>query len=64
MKDYLLFMDVSGDIDASYVDNGDIHLIPMDLVIDDQITTYTADNNGMNLNEFYHNIKKKSILLL
>lgn len=62
MKDYLLFMDVSGDIDASYVNNGDIHLIPMDLVIDDKITTYTADDNGMNLNEFYHNIKKNKIV--
>lgn len=62
MKDYLLFMDVSGDIDEKYIEEKKIQLVPMELFINDEVETYTADKNGMDLVKFYDEIKKKTIV--
>ncbi|MBE7075011.1 MAG: DegV family protein [Clostridiales bacterium] len=62
MKDYLLFMDVSGDIDANLAKEKNLKLIPMEFIIDDDIETYTADENGLDLVKFYENIKNKKII--
>ena len=34
MKDYLLFMDVSGDVDESYIIKNGVKLIPMEFLIE------------------------------
>ena len=62
MKDYLLFMDVSGDVDQSYVQEKGVKLLPMDLTIDDRVETYTADGKGMDLVKFYDAIKAKKVV--
>ena len=59
MKDYLLFMDVSGDVDKSLVESGKIGLIPMEFVINGEIHNYTADENGMDAAEFYDFVRQK-----
>ena len=59
MKDYLLFMDVAGDIDIEFAKQHEIHLIPMEVSLNDKPQTYTADENGMDLIDFYEQIKKK-----
>ncbi len=59
MKDYLLFMDVSGDIDGDFAKQHGITFLPMEVALDDEIETYTADENGMDLVEFYEKIKNK-----
>lgn len=60
MKDYLLFMDVSGDVDRSFVEQGKIRLIPMEFVIDGNVYTYTDDENGMDPLQFYEFVKNKT----
>ncbi|MGN0798226.1 MAG: DegV family protein [Christensenellales bacterium] len=62
MKDYLLFMDVSGDIDESYVKQKGVKLLPMEFLIDDRTETYTADGQGMDLVKFYDEIKNKKVV--
>lgn len=57
MKDYLLFMDVSGDIDGDFAKQHGITFLPMEVALDDEIETYTADENGMDLVKFYEKIK-------
>lgn len=59
MKDYLLFMDVSGDIDRSYVEAGKIKLLPMEFVIDGDVQIYTDDEAGMDTVNFYDIVKTK-----
>ena len=60
MKDYLLFMDVSGDIDRSYVDSGKISLIPMEFIINGEAYTYTDDADGMDPVAFYEFVRQKA----
>ena len=62
MKDYLLFMDVSGDVDESYVIKNGVKLIPMEFLIENRTEIYTADGQGMNLTEFYDAIKRKEVV--
>lgn len=62
MKDYLLFMDVSGDVEERYVNEKGIKLLPMEFAIDDRIEKYTADGQGMDLVKFYDEIKKEKLL--
>ncbi|MBR3885206.1 MAG: DegV family protein [Clostridia bacterium] len=62
MKDYLLFIDVSGDIDRKYVQDGKLKLVPMEFFINNEVEVYTADENGMDLVKFYDEIKKKTIV--
>ena len=60
MKDYLLFMDVSGDVDRSYVEQGKVKLLPMEFVINDEVFTYTDDETGMNAVQFYEFVSQKA----
>lgn len=60
MKDYLLFMDVSGDVDRSYVEQGKVKLLPMEFVINDQAFTYTDDESGLDAKQFYTFVRKKA----
>lgn len=60
MKDYLLFMDVSGDVDRSYVEQGKVKLLPMEFVINGEAYTYTDDDTGMNAIEFYDFVREKT----
>ena len=62
MKDYLLFVDVSGDIDEKYVQDGKIKLVPMEFFINNEVEVYTRDENGMDLVKFYDEIKKKTVV--
>lgn len=60
MKDYLLFMDVSGDVDRSYVEQGKVKLLPMEFVINGELYTYTDDESGMNAVQFYDFVRDKA----
>ena len=60
MKDYLLFMDVSGDIDRSYVEQGKVKLLPMEFVINGEVYTYTDDDTGMDAVQFYDFVREKA----
>ena len=59
-KDYLLFMDVSGDVDRSYVELGKVKLLPMEFVINDEVYTYTDDETGMDAVKFYEFVAQKA----
>jgi len=59
MGDYLLFMDVAGDLDSEFAKQHDIKFLPMEVTLNDEQQTYTADENGMNLIDFYDKIKQK-----
>lgn len=58
MKDYCIFMDVAGDIDRKFAQENGIVCLPMEVSLDGASETYTADENGMNLTEFYSKIKQ------
>ncbi len=62
MKDYLLFMDVSGDIDEKYIAEKKIQLVPMEFFINNEVEVYTGDKDGMDLVKFYDEIKNKTIV--
>ena len=62
MKDYLLFMDVSGEIDESYIKDKKIQLVPMEFFINNEVEIYTAGKDGMDLVKFYDEIKKKTVV--
>lgn len=62
MKDYLLFMDVSGDIDEKYITEKKIQLVPMEFFINNEVEVYTGDKDGMDLVKFYDEIKNKTIV--
>ena len=62
MKDYLLFIDVSGDIDEKYVKDKKLQLVPMEFFINNEVEVYTADKDGMDLVKFYDEIKKKTVV--
>lgn len=62
MKDYLLFVDVSGDIEEKYVKEKKLNLVPMEFFINNEVEVYTADENGMDLVKFYDEIKKKTVV--
>ena len=60
MKDYLLFMDVSGDVNRSYVEQGKVKLLPMEFVINGEVYTYTDDESGMDAVKFYDFVREKA----
>lgn len=62
MKDYLLFMDVSGDIDHGYVQDGSVRLLPMDFIIEGKEETYTDDESGMDPLDFYRYVREKKAM--
>ena len=59
-KEYLLFMDVSGDIDRSFVEQGKVKLLPMEFVIKGEVYTYTDDDSGIDPVQFYDFVRKKA----
>lgn len=62
MEDYLLFMDVSGDIDEKYLQDKKVQLVPMEFFINNEVEVYTGDKNGMDLVKFYDEIKNKTVV--
>ena len=60
MKDYALLMDVSGDVLRSYVDDGNVKLLPMEFVINGKVYTYTDDETGMSADQFYQFVREKA----
>ena len=62
MKEYLLFTDVSADIDEKFVEDGKIKLVPMEFFINNEVEVYTRDKDGMDLVKFYDEIKKKTVV--
>lgn len=60
MKDYLLFMDVSGDVVREYVDNGKVELVPMEFIIDGKADNYTDKDDGIDVIEFYKSVKARA----
>lgn len=60
MKDYLLLMDVAGDITRDYVEQGKVKLLPMEFIINGEVYTYTDDENGMNAVQFYDFVRAKA----
>lgn len=60
MKDYILLMDVSGDVDRSYVEQGKVKLLPMEFVINGDVYVYTDDETGMDAVQFYDFVREKA----
>ena len=60
MKDYVLLMDVSGDVLRSYVEDGKVRLLPMEFVINGEVYTYTDDQDGMGTDQFYQFVSEKA----
>ena len=60
MKDYALLMDVSGDILRCYVENDKVKLLPMEFVINDEVYTFTDDEKGMSIDQFYGFVREKA----
>ena len=51
MKEYLLFTDVSADVDEKLVQEGKLKLVPMEFFIN-EFDVYTADKEGLDLVKF------------
>lgn len=60
MKDYLLFMDVSGDVAKEYVDEGKVKLVPMEFVINGVAREYTGEVGGLDVLDFYKQVKARA----
>lgn len=60
MKDYLLFMDVSGDVAREYIDDNKVKLVPMEFIINGTAHEYTGEANGLNVLEFYKQVKARA----
>ena len=60
MKDYILLMDVSGDVARSYVEGGKVKLLPMEFVINGEVYNYTDDETGMSTDQFYQFVREKA----
>ncbi len=59
MSDYLLFMDVSGDLDHQFAIDHDIHLVPMQFIINGEAKTYNYSDSEIDLVDFYRLIKEE-----
>ena len=53
-------MDVSGDVDRSYIEQGKVKLLPMEFVINNDVYTYTDDETGMDSVQFYGFVNDKA----
>ena len=53
-------MDVAGDIDRSYVEQGKVKILPMEFNINGKVYQYTDDENGMSAVEFYDFVRDKA----
>lgn len=60
MKDYLLFMDVAGDVMDSYVEEGRVNLVPMEFIINGVAQDYTGKADGINVIDFYKQVKSRA----
>ncbi|MCM1195417.1 MAG: DegV family protein [Corallococcus sp.] len=60
MTNYLLFMDVSGDVDKQYVDEGKVELLPMEFIINGTADNYTDKADGINVIDFYAKVKARA----
>ena len=60
MKDYAILMDVSGDVDRSYVEQGKVTLLPMEFIINGEAYLYTDDESGMTTKQFYDFVRAKA----
>lgn len=59
MDKYLLFMDVSGDVDKQFAVDGTVKLLPMDFIIDGEPQSYTDDETGLDVKQFYDIVRTK-----
>ena len=59
MQDYVLLMDVAGDVEHCYVENGQVKLIPMEFIINGEVYTHTDDDTGMSAQQFYQFVRDK-----
>lgn len=60
MKDYLLFMDVAGDVMDNYVEEGKVELVPMEFIINGVAQNYTGKSDGIDIIEFYKHVKERA----
>lgn len=60
MNDYALLMDVSGDVQRCFVDEGKVKLLPMEFVINGEVYSYTDDASGMSTDQFYQFVREKA----
>ena len=60
MKDYVLLMDVSGDVARCYVEDGKVKLLPMEFVINGEVYNFTDDETGMGTDQFYQFVREKA----
>ena len=60
MNDYTLLMDVSGDVQRCFVDEGKVKLLPMEFVINGEVYSYTDDASGMSTDQFYQFVREKA----
>ena len=60
MKDYVILMDVAGDVMHHYVDEGKVHHIPMEMVVNGEPYTYNDDDTGMTCKQFYQFVREKA----
>lgn len=59
MKDYALLMDVSGDVARCYIEANKVKLLPMEFVINNEVYTFTDDEKGMSIEQFYQFVRDK-----
>lgn len=59
MQDYDLFMDVSGDIMPEMVKVNNLHLIPMEFIVDSDSFMYDYFDTDFDIVKFYDDMKKK-----
>ena len=59
MREYKLFMDVSGDVAQEIADKSGVKLVPMDFVIGNETYTYTDRSDGIAPVDFYKYVKDR-----
>lgn len=58
MSSYRIISDVAADIPINFIENNNIHMIPMEITIDDQIYKHTYNYENFSFEEFYEMIKE------
>ncbi len=59
-KEYLLFMDVSGDVMQNYIEDKKVELVPMEFIINGESRLYTGKPDGIDVVEFYKHVKARA----
>ena len=62
MEGYLLFMDVSGDVDPDLAKENGLGFVPMEFIIDGESKIYDETPEGFNVTEFYDWIKQDKVI--